>query len=275
MKNLAVGTITIAKFQKMLADFESGNFSGGPKASGVTKDAGDRQSAQDKIFQEDKEAKDRLAAEVARIEEEQATKLELELQFHFARQAILEEALAQRLLTQEKFDDLMEQENQDHQNRLTELDRRGQIARLSAWAGVMGNIANVFEQGNEKMFKIAKVFSTAQGLLDAYGAYLKALNDPTVPSTLARIALAAKVLAMGMKMVSSIKSVGKGGSRGSGAGGGGSRGDAGSVAASGERSSITAVNINVRGQVFDRGAVVGLISQINEAIGDGARIRAT
>ena len=72
-----------------------------------------------------------------------------------------------------------------------------------------------------------------------------------------------------------IQSVGKGGSGSKSVGGGGAAPASAGQVAPAETSNTTAVNINVRGQVFDRGAVIGLIEQINEAIGDGARIRAT
>ena len=195
----------------------------------------------------------------------------MEEQFHVDRLGIITAFALEREEHESQAEALREQEVQRHNGEVERIERNSLRTRLSNLSSLLGASASVLSQGNKKMLGISKAFAIAQGLINAYGAYLQALNDPTVPSTVARIALAIAVLGLALKAVASIKG---------GGGGGGSSGGlssaapepAGQVAAP-ETSNTTSVNIALRGQVFDRGAVIGLIDQINEAVGDGARIR--
>lgn len=259
-----------ARLNKILNDFEAGNVD--PYAPGRRKKDTRTAAERDDPFgalENDRQRKDELAAEIDRIVEEQATKLELENQFHIERQMLLQEALEKRLVTQQEYDELMENEVRDHENRVTRIRTDAQDRQLQGYAAFMGGMADVLATGGEKMMKISKVFGAAEALINAWRAYAQVLADPTLPWSM-KIAMALKVLAAGIQAVQAVQSVGKGGSGKKSADA--QAEGAGTIQAQ-ERPNIVNANINVRGQVFDRGAVVGLIEQINEAVGDGARIR--
>jgi len=245
-----------------------------PPLSTATINEAERAAQEKERLQEaNKRAEEQILLELERINDFNATKLELEAQFHRDRLAVIEEARAKELITQEEANRFAEEENRRHQLRLAAIDQAVNAIRIGAAGDFFGQLANVFEQGSERMLKIAKIFGAAQALINAWGAFAKVLNDPTL-LWWQRIPAALGVLAAGLGAVNAIKGVGKGGSGATSTAAAGASTNAGQVAAA-PATSTTAVNISLRGQVFDRGAVIGLIEQINDAIGDGARIRAT
>ena len=82
-----------------------------------------------------------------------------------------------------------------------------------------------------KKFNTEKAFNISMAIIDTYGGATKALNDKTVPSTIARFALAAATIASGMFQVAKISSQQFQSSsaatpiRGAGIGGSGGQGD--------------------------------------------------
>ena len=82
-----------------------------------------------------------------------------------------------------------------------------------------------------KKFNTEKAFNISMAIIDTYGGASKALNDKTVPSTIARFALAAATIASGMFQVAKISSQQFQSSsaatpiRGAGIGGSGGQGD--------------------------------------------------
>lgn len=120
-----------------------------------------------------------------------------------------------------------------------------------------------------QMFDNSKPIAAAQALINTWQGMTEALKLP-FPKNLAA---AATVLAQGLAAVKAIKSTNKSGGGGGGAGaGGGGGGNAGTIERR-EQRPTTDVNINLRGDTFNRQSVLSLIGEINEAIGDGARIR--
>ncbi len=229
---------------------------------------------QERLEEAQKQADEQVLLELERINELNDTKLETEEKFHQDRLAVIEEAGAKGLITEEEANRFSEDENERHQDKMAAIDREVFQSRLRMAAGFFGTLATIFEGGSSKMLKISKIFGAAQALVNAWIAFSEVLADPRL-AWYERIPLALVALAAGLKAVQAIQSVGKGGSGSKSVGGGGAAPASAGQVAPAETSNTTAVNINVRGQVFDRGAVIGLIEQINEAIGDGARIRAT
>ena len=110
----------------------------------------------------------------------------------------------------------------------------------------MGESVNYFEKANQEklanqqkfftaltsatssryktLFNVIKVAEASIGLINAYGAAVKALNDPTPLSFWARLANYAAILGAGLNLVNAINSASMGGSAGGdiGASGGGS-----------------------------------------------------
>ncbi len=204
------------------------------------------------------------------IQESFFNKLEAEEQFHDDRLSIITAFGLEREENEAQAEALREREVQRHNDAIAKIEHQVGQERLRAAAGVMGGIEAILAQSGDKMFRVAKVFGAARALINAWIAFSEVLADPTL-SWWERIPLALVTLAAGLAAVNAIKGASKGGS-GATSTGAASSANAGSVAAP-ETSNTTSVNIALRGQVFDRGAVIGLIEQINEAVGDGARIR--
>ncbi len=246
-----------------------------PSVSGSKGDKGSaEQAARDlERFEEaNKRAEEQILIELERINEFNDTKLEIEEQFHQDRNAIIEEARNRDLITEEEANASSEDENERHQQAMADIDAAVNATRLKAVAGVMGGIADLLAQGGEKALQIARVFGAAQALINAWIAFSLVLADKTL-LWWERIPLALGVLAAGIGAVNAIKSVGKGGTgMTSSSAGNNAPTNAGQVEQQ-ETTQTTNVNIALRGQTFDRGAVIGLIEQINLAVGDGARIR--
>jgi|GEM_PF-5885386 len=83
-----------------------------------------------------------------------------------------------------------------------DIKRQAAISGLSSIASILG-----------EQTELGKGFAIAAATIDTFGAAAKALNDPTIPSTIARIALMTSVILAGIANVKQIMSVkvGKGG----------------------------------------------------------------
>jgi len=209
--------------------------------------------------------------EFIRIQEGFFTRLEAEEQFHADRLSIIEAFGLEREENEAAAEALREQEVERHNNKVAAIEAQVGKERLRVAAGIMGGIEAVLAQGGDKLLKISKIFGAARALINAWIAFSEVLKDPTLVWW-QRIPAALGVLAAGLGAVNAIRGVGKGGSGQTSLGGGGGRQNTGQVAQQ-QTSPTSSVNIALRGQNFDRGAVIGLIEQINEAVGDGARIR--
>lgn len=113
----------------------------------------------------------------------------------------------------------------EHFDRIRALTRGSLSDQAGAWGDYFSNLVQLTGTNNQKLLQLAKGFSAAQALIDAWTAHNRVLADPTLP-WFARVASAAQVLAAGLGAVSAIKSVSASGGGGGGAGGGASAGAA-------------------------------------------------
>lgn len=151
-----------------------------------------------------------LIADLEALQQQLATQAELEQQAFDASQATLQAALAQRMITQEQYQAQMERLQQQHQDRMAEIDvaRYGDGAQqMSAYFGVL---ADTFASGNERMQRLGRIFGAAEALTNAWRAYAQAIGDPTLPF-FTKFAAGAAVLSAGMRAVNAIKSGSSGG----------------------------------------------------------------
>lgn len=133
--------------------------------------------------------------------------------------------------------------------------------QLGGWQSYFDNLVNLTGSSNEKLLRIGRAFASAQALIDAWGAFNKVLNDPSLP-WYARIAAAGSVLSAGIGAVNAIKSVNSSG------------GGAASAAASGSSAAASPATQNVILDLRNASAdttlqVEGLVDLINEAGRDG------
>lgn len=202
-------------------------------------------------------------AELEAVQASLATQEQAQIDSFTRQQETLSSALAQRLLTQQEYAALMEASQQQHSDKMSEIDVWRYGTGLQQAGAFLGEMANVFASGNDKMLKISRIAGAAQGLIDAYGAYLKALNAPGGMTPLQRLAMAGGVLAAGLKAVSAIKG---------GGGGGGSGSGAAQAAAAGPTEMRTA-NINFYGGFQPTQDTISMIATgLNDWLGDGGRL---
>ena len=170
----------------------------------------------------------------------------------------------------------MESRIKEHYDIVSALAQGGLSDKLGAWGNYFSNLVSLTGTGNKKLLALSKAFTASQALIDAYGAYVKVLNDPTPQPWFVRLAAAANVFAAGIGAVNAIKSVGS-------SGGGGARPSAMSASVGGASASGGAVagggtsrNVAIQltgGDMFSRDQVIRLINAINESVEDGAIVR--
>lgn len=181
------------------------------------------------------------------------------------RQALLDEALNNELLTQEEYNRLKEENQRDHSEKIAAIVAAERAVRLGEMSSMFSALADIADQGGKKAVKTQAILSAAATMIAAYeNAVTAAAKAETIPG---KIAAYAGFLAQGLAAVKQIQSVGNSARATSGAGGAG----AGAVAPP-QVSRNVAIQLT-GGDMFGRDQVVGLINQINEAVEDGAVVR--
>lgn len=207
-----------------------------------------------------------LVAQLEALRQQMMTEEQIELESHAKRQEMLQQALEQRLLTQQEYAALMEQSNSEHADKMADIDvwRYGTV--LDKAGSFFGEMANAMQNGNDKMLKISKAFGAAQALISAWQGAAEALKLP-FPQNLAAFA---KVLGTGLGAVKAIQGAKPGGTT---SGGGGASGGA----AAAQQQPVTTMNFTLTNDRFGFGEniVRQIASQLNSAGRNGSLIRAT
>jgi hypothetical protein len=206
---------------------------------------------------------------------------------HFERQAaLLQQARELEVIGQTEHFALLEALEQEHANKINAIREKSltdaQRFQRMSWQqqtktmlSELQNMTNGVSTHSRKMFEINKAVGIANAIVSAYEGISKTLAAYPYPYN---IAMAAAHAATAFAQVNAIRSQSFGGG-----GGGAAPALAGSTAApavsnvgagrSGQQSSGQIVNISLQGEIFGREQVRGLISQINEAVADGAVLR--
>jgi hypothetical protein len=186
------------------------------------------------------------------------------------------------LMKQRAIKGILDQEAQD-QAQAQALWESGWKGKAQTLTSVMSGFSTLMETNSKRMFKVGKAAAIADAiissLLAANRAYSALAGIPYVGPALGAAAAAA-ALAAGYANVSKIKAQQFGGGSASGganfsgadgsAGGGASTG---AGPAAGAPGGTTNVNVTLIGDRFGAGQVRGLIGQINEQLGDNAKLR--
>jgi len=210
---------------------------------------------------------DQMAGRLESIIESLATEDEVIAEWYESSRETLAEALASKELTEEEYRELRERLEQEHQDRLNGIREAGESRGLTSAKGFFDGMAAIAQAGGQKTVKIAAAIGAVQGVIDAYGAALKALNSPEPLTVGQRFAAYAGVLAAGLKGVMSIQQAGRSGSA-AGAGGAAS-GATASAAPAMARQNIV---IDLVGDTFSGDSVRALFSQINDGLRSGYQI---
>lgn len=192
-------------------------------------------------------------------------------------------------LTEEEYRAQVQATEAEHQAELTRIAAQGALERRKVSAdeakerqavlgGMMANLTQLMNSGNQEMFRIGKIAAIANAVLKGREAVVSSyaagarIGGPPLGAAFA--ATAAAATAAQIAAVAST-SFGGGGSI-SAPGGGGTRPTDqlpdDPVVPEGGRER-TAVTITLQGEVFGRQQVRDLIEQINEATADGAVLR--
>jgi len=199
-------------------------------------------------------AADPIVKELEALQNELATKEQLEFESYERRQETLNEALEKKLITQQEYSAMMEQVEATHNFAMLQSTRDGVSASLSALG---------------QLFQGSKKIGAGIALANSWLAFTEVLADPSFKGRpWARFAAATSALASGLNAVRNIKSSSPGGGGSSSAGGGTGSGSAGGGQSYSQQVALQLVG----GDMFSRDQVLKLINAINEASKDGARI---
>lgn len=207
-----------------------------------------------------------IVAELESLQQSLMTQEELQLASFQRQQEVLQEALNQRLLTQQEYNSLMEQAQAQHQAAMESIDVYRYGSALAQTQQFMGDMAAALQGGNEQMARISRIFAAGEALVNAWRAYSQVIADPSLPF-FAKIPAALSVLSAGMGAVNAIKS----GSKGTAVAGGAAVVGANTNAAP-QYSRNVAIQLT-GGDMFSRDQVIQLINSINEAVEDGSIVR--
>jgi len=212
--------------------------------------------------------KDHFAQRLEALQEGLATEAEAVAEWYLEGQTTLEDALANKALTESEYHTLRERLEEEHQRRLAGIREIGNQSALSMALGAGEQILNAIGQTNAKALKVAKVFGAAQALVSAYQGAAEALKLPFP----ANIAAAATVLAKGIGFVNAIRSVNSGGGGGGATGGGG-----GGSSAQSQAPAQTPLDVRLTGfgpnDLFTGDMIGGLLDRLSTEAGDrGYRI---
>ena len=241
---------------------------------------------------------EKLQGELDRLNSSLLSVEERETQSWFKRQEILDNALSNKLLSEENHKALTEKLEASHLKKLSSVKKKGltDLEKFNAksWSGQAAHLAGSLmsmtaEAGkhSKTMFKINKAASLVNAVINTYTGVTKSLSAYPYPWNLA---MAAGSLAAGMAQVRAIKSQQFGGGGSSGAstipragGGAASVGQASpqtndvSLPASaqnpnGAQGPAKVIDITLNGAGYSKEGVRELIEQIDEELGDGVKL---
>ena len=188
------------------------------------------------------------------MQEALMTQEQLQLESFTRQQEMLDQALAQRLITQEEYSGLMQQAQATHEFAMQQSVNKG----VSDTLGALG-----------QLFQGSKKISAGIALANSWLAFTEVLKDPAyIGRPWARMAAAGKALAAGLNAVKSIKSASPGGGGGGGAGAG--------MGGAAPQQNVQTMNFTISNDPFGFGAnmIRQLAAQLNEAQRNGSTIRA-
>jgi len=206
-----------------------------------------------------------------KLQEQLQTETETELAEFARREELLKEALENKLLTQEEYQELMERSAKEHADTMTGIDAYRYGDSTAQMGQFMGDMATAFASGNEELMQIAKVFGAGEALINAWRAYGQVMADPSLP-WFAKLPAAVSLFGSAVSAVNAIKGVGKGGSGQRSAGGGGAAPAAAPEAGGGgaQRPNVSLTLIGDSG--FSRAQIVQIAEALNDSGDEGQNL---
>ncbi len=199
---------------------------------------------------------DAFAADLERLQQRFASEAEIQIAAYEEQQALLDEALARKAISQEQYYALSEEMAQEHNQKMSDIDVWRYGTGLEKAEAFFGGMADALQSGNERMQAIGKKFAAIEALMNAWRAFNQVLADPSVPAY-AKIPQGLAVLGAAMNAVKAI---------GGGGGGGARANQAAAVAAPSAPQNV--VNVSWYGAV-DPGSTGSLTKKLNEEFRQG------
>lgn len=198
-----------------------------------------------------------LIAELEAVQQALMTQEELQLQSFERQQETLQQALEQRLLTQQEYNALVEDAQRQHADRMAELDAYRYGTGLDQAEAFFGDAAQALASGNQKMVEISRKFAAAEALINAGRAFAQVASDPSLP-WFAKIPAALGV-ASAISQFASKSGIG---------------GSIGAAGIGGQQQAAQAapsqyLNVTLEGDSFGRNSVSSLFDMINEGLDQG------
>jgi tape measure domain-containing protein len=186
-------------------------------------------------------------------------------------QETLQWALENERITLEEHAQMRLEIERLYQEQLAAIRSQSQAQQLGDTADFFGAMAEVAQQGGERMTRVARAFGAAQALINTYLAASQTLADPSL-GFFAKLAAVAKVVAAGMGLVNAIRSGGSAGRDGGGGGGGDALGARGVAGVTETQRPLRRTIIELRGPDWVRNIIQPVMEQIYNATKDGERV---
>src|SRR5690554_1132980 len=221
----------------------------------------------------------KIEERLERIREANMSELELLHEKFATENEVINEALENRLINEQEWDQLMRDQKARHEEELTAIeqeaaDARQRVAEQEARAkqrilsDAMSALTTLMNSESRKLFEIGKVAAISQSIISTYQGASEALK---LGWPLGPIAAAA-ITTAGFANVAAIKSQSFGGGGASGGGGVGSvTQNVNAQAEAVQPREQTVANISLQGDTFGRETVKSLMEQMNELADDGMR----
>src|SRR5690554_79362 len=221
----------------------------------------------------------KIEERLERIREAQMSGRELLHEKFATENEVINEALENRLINEQEWDQLMRDQKARHEEELTAIeqeaaDARQRVAEQEARAkqrilsDAMSALTTLMNSESRKLFEIGKVAAISQSIISTYQGASEALKLgwPLGPIAAAAITTAS------FANVAAIKSQSFGGGGASGGGGVGSvTQNVNAQAEAVQPREQTVANISLQGDTFGRETVKSLMEQMNELADDGMR----
>ena len=99
---------------------------------------------------------------------------ELILEQYEERFESLQTALERELVTRQEYDEMFVQLVQSREDRIAQVEREAQQAKLAAWSGALGDLGSLMSSESNKIFRIGQAAAIAQATVDGYSAAVSA-----------------------------------------------------------------------------------------------------
>jgi hypothetical protein len=190
-------------------------------------------------------------------------------------QAVLDNALLNKRMSEEEYYDLSRRLAEEHARALSAIQQARIDNDLSMVSQGLGSMSAAFQSGGKKMLRIAKVFAAAQAIVDTIKAAVQAMSNPALLDPASKFAAYAAVFAKGMSAVAAIRGVSEGGGGGGSRMGGGGGGGGATAAAPAAASPTTTFQFTLMNDPMGFGEKFArqFIDQLNSTQRNGGQIR--